>query len=168
MTGMLTSRFRSLSLGLLPVVMLVMLLPASAFQTPVKRGRKYVPPPPMARIEVRIVRASSGKPIPNAAVIFHPMEGDKDRGNMELKTNEEGKALIDVLTIGDTVRLQVIANGFQTFGDDYKIDSAEKQIVVKLKRPGEQYSIYKAHPEQDTEPAPAGPKASAAKDAPQK
>ena len=74
-----------------------------------KRGRKYVPPPPMMKIEVTVLRASSGKPIPNAAVIFHPMEGDKDKGNMELKTNEEGKAVIDVLTKGSTVRLQVIA-----------------------------------------------------------
>ena len=35
---------------------------------------------------------------------------------MELKTNEDGKAIIDVIPIGDTVRLQVIANGFQTYG----------------------------------------------------
>jgi len=110
-----------------------------------KRGRKFKAPPPTARIEVTILRDFNGKPIENAAVVFHPMQGEKDKGNMELKTNEDGKAVIDVLPIGDTVRLQVIAKGFQTFGDDYKIDKSQLAIEVRLKRPGEQYSIYKAH-----------------------
>ncbi len=88
----------------------------------------------------------NGKPIENAAVVFHPMEGEKDKGNMELKTNEDGKTIIDVLPIGDTVRLQVIARGFQTYGDDYKIDKAEMAIEIRLRRPGEQYSIYKQSP----------------------
>jgi hypothetical protein len=125
-----------------------------------KRGRKYKAPPPTARIEVTILRDVNGKPIENAAVIFHPMVGEKDTGNMELKTNEDGKTIIDVLPIGDTVRLQVIARGFQTYGEDYKIDKAEMAIEIKMKRPGEQYSIYKNHPEKseggkDSTPAPA-------------
>ena len=94
-----------------------------------------------------MVRDVNGKPIENAAVIFHPMEGEKDKGNMELKTNEDGKAIIDVLPIGDTVRLQIIAKGFQTFGDDYKIDKAQMAIDIRMKRPGEQYSIYSAYRE---------------------
>jgi hypothetical protein len=160
---MLNSRLRTVSRALLPTLLILSCIPASAFQTDTKRGRKYVPPPPMARIEVSVVRESSGKPISNAAVVFHPMEGEKDKGNMELKTNEDGKCIIDVLIIGDVVRLQVIANGYQTFGDDYKIDTAEKQIVVKMKRPGEQYSIYKAHPEQGQDAATQAPNT---KDAP--
>ena len=111
------------------------------------RGRKYKAPPPTARIEVTILKDVNGKPVENAAVIFHPMEGEKDKGNMELKTNEDGKTIIDVLPIGDTVRMQVIARGFQTFGDDYKIDKADMAIEIRMKRPGEQYSIYKKHPE---------------------
>jgi hypothetical protein len=110
-----------------------------------KRGRKYKAPPPTARIEVTILRDNSGKPIENAAVIFHPMEGEKDKGNMELKTNEDGKTVIDVLPIGDTVRLQIIAKGFQTYGQDFKVDKSEMAIEVRMKRPGEQYSIYKNH-----------------------
>jgi hypothetical protein len=114
-----------------------------------KRGRKFKAPPPTSRVEVTILRDSNGKPIENAAVVFHPMEGEKDMGNMELKTNEDGKTVIDVLPIGDTVRLQVIAKGFQTYGEDYKIDKAEMAIEVKMKRPGEQYSIYKPHSTDD-------------------
>ena len=66
---------------------------------------------------------------------------------MELKSNEDGKAIIDVLPIGETVRLQIIAKGFQTYGQDYKIEKSEMAIEVRMKRPGEQYSIYKEHPD---------------------
>jgi hypothetical protein len=64
---------------------------------------------------------------------------------MELKTNEDGKAIIDVLPIGFTVRLQIIARGFQTYGDDFKIDNEKMALDIRMKRPGEQYSIYKPH-----------------------
>ena len=101
-------------------------------------------------------------------VVFHPMEGERDKGNMELKTNEDGKTIIDVLPIGDTVRLQVIARGFQTFGEDYKIDKADMAIEIRMKRPGEQYSIYKNHDtasssstSTDAAPAKAAPPAPA-------
>jgi hypothetical protein len=108
-----------------------------------KRGRKYKAPPPTARIEVSVLRDFNGKPIENAAVVFHPMEGEKDVGNMELKTNEDGKTVIDVLQLGTTVRLQIIAKGFQTYGEDYKIDKPEMAIEIKMKRPGAQYSVYR-------------------------
>jgi len=146
-------------------------------QSSVQRGRKYKSPPKTARIEVTILRDANGKPIENAAVVFHPMEGEKDKGNMELKTNEDGKTIIDVLPIGDTVRLQVIAKGFQTFGQDYKIDKEQLVVEIRMKRPGEQYSIYKNHGEaaeavQDTAPAatkdnPAGVKQPEAQAQPQ-
>jgi len=124
------------------------------------RGRKYKVPPPTARVEVTILKDVNGKPIENAAVIFHPMVGQKDDGNMELKTNEDGKTMIDVLPLGGTVRLQVIARGFQTYGQDYKVDKDEMAIEVRMKPPGEQYSIYKDHSAaaadpKSTDPAPA-------------
>lgn len=112
-----------------------------------RRGRKYKVPPPSSRIEVTILRAANGKPIEHAAVIFHPVEGDRDRGVMELKTNADGKAVLDVIPIGDTVRLQVIAKGFQTYGKDYQIDKESMSMEIRLKRPGEQYSIYKTNGE---------------------
>jgi hypothetical protein len=106
-------------------------------------GRKYKMPPPSARIEVTVVRDYNGKPIHDAHVIFHPIEGDKDTGALELKTNEDGKSIIDVIPVGDTVTLQVIAAGFQTSGAVYKIDKPNMSLEVRLKRPTEQYSTYK-------------------------
>lgn len=108
------------------------------------RGRKYKAPPPTSRINVTILRSDDSKPIENAAVIFH-LVGDK--GNMELKTDEDGKTVIDVLPTGSEVLLQVIARGYQTYGQDYKIDKPKLAIEVKLKRPGQQYSIYTMHEE---------------------
>jgi hypothetical protein len=118
------------------------------------KSRKFKVPPLAARIEVTVVRDANGKPVENAAVIFHPIEGDRDKGIMELKTNEEGKCLIDVIPMGDTVRMQILARGFQTTGEDFKVDKEDLKFVVRLRRPGEQFSIYKSHGDGQT-PAPA-------------
>ena len=112
------------------------------------RGRKYKPPPPTSKIEVTVLRDSDSKPIENASVIFH-LDGDK--GNMELKTNEDGKSMIDVLPLGSTMRLQIIAKGYKTYGEDYKVDKPEMAFDIRMKRPTEQYSIYKDHPDQDSD-----------------
>ena len=144
MVAMLHRSIFRLSIFLSVLGLAAGLVTANAQDT-TKRGRKYKSPPPTAKIEVTILKDGNGKPIENAAVIFHPMEGEKDKGNMELKTNEDGKTVIDVLPIGDTVRLQVIARGFQTYGEDYKVDKADMAIEIRMKRPGEQYSIYKMH-----------------------
>jgi hypothetical protein len=122
-------------------VLLLAGLSLSAQDAP-HRGRKYKAPPPTSRIEVTILRDSDSKPVERASVIFH-MVGDT--GNMELKTNEDGKATIDVLPMGSKIRLQVIAKGYQTYGEDLDNDKPELSIGVRLKRPGEQYSIYKDH-----------------------
>jgi hypothetical protein len=129
-----------------------------------KWTRKYKTPPPSSRIEVTILKDFNGKPIDNASVIFHPIEGDRDKGALELKTNEDGKAIIDVIPMGDTVRLQVIANGYQTYGQDYKIDKAEMSMEIRMKRPGAQYSIYKNGSAKATGNSGSGDKAAPPKD----
>jgi hypothetical protein len=111
------------------------------------RGRKYVPPPPTSKITVTVTKATNGKPVENAAVIFHPIKDGKDEGGLELKTNEEGKATLDVIPIGDTLRLQIVATGYQTFGNDYQITTDSKNIAVQLRHPARQYSIYEQHPD---------------------
>lgn len=116
-----------------------------------RRGRKYQAPKPTSRVQVTVIRASSGKPVVNAGVVFH-IEGDK--GNMELKSDSEGKAVIDIMPTGCTFLLQVIAKGYQTYGESFKLDGSEKAIEVRLKRPQEQYSIYKNHEESSNSAQP--------------
>jgi 5-hydroxyisourate hydrolase-like protein (transthyretin family) len=110
------------------------------------RGRKYKAPPPVAKITVTVLRASNGQPIQNAAVIFHTFHDGKDQGNMELKTDEDGKTTINVIPIGDMVQLQVFKVGFQTYGKDFTNDQADRAFVVKIKPPNGQYSIYQSAP----------------------
>ena len=101
---------------------------------------------PTSALRFVVVRDSDSKPVRNAAVVLHPVnrKGKQSRGGLELKTDGEGRANIDGIPYGP-LRVQVLAPGFQTFGEDYKIDKAETEITVKLKRPGGQYSIYENH-----------------------
>lgn len=130
------------------VLAAALLLPCMAGAQETGRGRKYVPPPPTSKITVTVTKATNGKPVENAAVIFHPIRNGKDEGGLELKTDENGKAKLDVIPIGDTLRLQVIAPGYQTFGNDYPVKADTKEISVKLRHPAQQYSIYQQHTDQ--------------------
>jgi hypothetical protein len=109
---------------------------------PQRRGRKYKAPPATSHIVVTVVKASNGKPVVNAGVVFHPMKDGKDDGNLEVKTDPEGKAVIDVIPTGSDLRVQVIAYGFATFGEDYKVDAATKEIAIALLPPRAQVSAY--------------------------
>jgi Carboxypeptidase regulatory-like domain len=109
---------------------------------PVKRGRKYKAPPTTSHIEVTVLKKFNGKPIMNAAVIFNPSMDGKDEGNLEVKTDPDGKATIDVIPTGSTVRVQVIAPGFATFAEEYQVDDPTKEISIAMVRPKEQISSY--------------------------
>jgi hypothetical protein len=110
--------------------------------SPDHRGRKYKPPPETTHIVVQVVKKANGKPIMNAAVVFNPSKDGKDLGNLEVKTDPEGKATIDVIPTGSLVRVQVIANGFATFAEDYQLDDPSKEILISMVRPQEQVSAY--------------------------
>jgi uncharacterized membrane protein YgcG len=109
---------------------------------PVKHGRKYKAPPDTAHIEVTVIKGFNKKPIMNAAVIFHPVKDGKDEGNLEMKTDPDGKAVIDVIPTGSAVRIQVIADGFATFAEDYQISEASRQILITMVRPKAQVSTF--------------------------
>ena len=104
---------------------------------------------PMSALRFVVVRDSDGKPVRNAEVVLHPVKrkGKQAKGEMELKTDAEGRTNIDGIPYGP-LRVQVLAPHFQTFGEDYEINQAEMEITVKLKRPGGQYSIYENHGEE--------------------
>ena len=98
---------------------------------------------PTSSLRFVVVRDSDGKPVRNAEVVLHPVKrkGKQAQGEMELKTDAEGKTNVDGIPYGP-LRVQVLAPHFQTFGEDYEINKPELEITVKLKHPGEQYSIY--------------------------
>jgi hypothetical protein len=109
---------------------------------PEKHGRKYKAPPETSHIEVLVQKASNKKPIDAAHVIFHPVVDGVDQGNYEVKTHPDGKVTIDVIPIGSAVRVQVIADGFATYAEDFTIKEATREIVISMLRPRAQISTY--------------------------
>jgi hypothetical protein len=122
-------------------MLLIMCLPgiAAAQRTPDTE--------PTAVMNFLIVKEDNGKPVRNAAVIMHPVNthGQQSRGGLELKTDADGKTSFDGIPYGK-LRVQVLAPGFQTFGEDYDVDRAKLDLTIKLKHPQDQYSIYQDHP----------------------
>jgi len=98
----------------------------------------------VANLQFVVLRDYNGKPVRNASVILHQLDshGRQRPGDLQLKTDSEGKASYAGIPYGK-LRIQVIAPGFQTYGQDHEINQPEHEFVIKLKRPQEQYSIYK-------------------------
>src|SRR5512133_1957658 len=104
---------------------------------------------PLVEMSFVVVKEDNGKPVRNAAVVLHPVDedGKQKRNGLELKTDADGKANFDGVPYGK-LRIQVLADGFQTYGEDYDVDKPSLDLTVKMKRPARQYSIYEEHPEQ--------------------
>lgn len=99
---------------------------------------------PQASLKFLVLKAHNGKPVRNASVILHPVDkkGKQAKGGYQLKTDPEGKAVFEGAPYGK-LRVQVLTPGFQTFGEDFEIDQPEIEIVIKLKKPQDQVTIYK-------------------------
>lgn len=94
------------------------------------------------------VRNPYDKPVESAGVVVKFVKGrsktkfgKKIRTEWELRTNQEGKVKIPPIPQG-TILIQVIAKGYQTFGENYDVDEEEKTIDIKLNAPQPQYSAH--------------------------
>jgi hypothetical protein len=111
-------------------------------EKPEQHGRKYKAPPNTSHIEVTVVKGFNKKPIDGAHVVFHPVKDGVDEGNHEVKTHPDGKASIDVIPTGSKVTIQVIADGFATFAEDYMVNEQSREITIAMVRPRAQVSTY--------------------------
>ena len=111
---------------------------------------------PESSTSFTVLKDDNGKPIRNAAVVLHPVgkNGRQMKNGFELKTDEDGKTHFDGIPYG-VLRIQVIAPGFQTFGNDFQIDKPNQEITIRLKRPQQQYSIYDKHDDSSGSTSPA-------------
>ena len=100
--------------------------------------------PQTATLNMIVVREANGKPVKNAEVVLHLLDkqGNQKQDGLELKTHDDGKANTSGIPFGK-VRIQVIAQGFRTFGEDYEVTQPNMEITIKLQKPKEQFSIYK-------------------------
>lgn len=113
-------------------------------------ARAEQPQEQSALLNFLVLKDDNGKPIRNASVVLHPVNerGKQAKGGYELKADAEGKASFDGAPYGK-LRVQVLAPGFQTWGEDFDIERPTVEITVRLKRPQGQYSIYEDHPREN-------------------
>ena len=97
-----------------------------------------------ATLQFMVVKDENGKPVRNAEIVLHAVDkhGKQHSDGLELKTHEDGKAQISGIPFGK-LRVQVIAHGFRTFGEDYDINQPAHEITIKLQKPQDQTTIYK-------------------------
>jgi len=102
-----------------------------------------------ALVKFLVVKDVNGKPIRNASVILHEVDkkGRQERGGLQLKTDNEGRTKYDGVPYG-TVRVQVIARGFQTYGQDVVVNQPELELNIRMKPPQEQVTIYEKKKEE--------------------
>ena len=122
------------------ICVLSVALPLSA-QTE-KHSRRYKPLAPAAKVSVVVEKASNGKPISNAGVVFRASRNGKDTGSLEIKTDPDGVAMLDIIEVGSHVKVQVIADGYATNAAEFDVTSDEKSIVLKMEKPKAQVSVY--------------------------
>lgn len=107
-----------------------------------EHGRKWKPMPPTAHIVVTVEKAFNGKPIANAGVVFHAFRNGKDDGNLEVKTDPDGRAVMDLIEVGSHVEIQVIARGFATEGRSMDVTGPNAEMLIKVQRPRAQVSQF--------------------------
>ena len=97
-----------------------------------------------ASVNLTVIKDSNGKPVKNAEVVLHLVDkdGKQRQEGLELKTHDDGKAEANGLPFGK-VRIQVIAPGYKTYGEDFDLKQPTTEITIKLQRPAGQVSIYK-------------------------
>jgi hypothetical protein len=97
-----------------------------------------------ASLQFLILKDADGKPVRNAEIVLHPIDkkGKQKAEGIELKTHDDGKAQINGIPLGK-LRVQVICPGYQTFGEDYSVSEPLFTVTIKLKKPTDQYTIYK-------------------------
>jgi hypothetical protein len=94
------------------------------------------------------VRSPYDNPVDNASVIVKFVKGrskvklgKKIRTTWETRTNQQGLAKIPPIPQG-SILVQVIAKGYQTFGQTFDVGEDQKTIEVKLNPPQSQYSSH--------------------------
>jgi hypothetical protein len=97
-------------------------------------------------IKINVV-SPDGTPIRNAGVVIKQVTNARNQPvkhplHIELKTDPRGNCTTDLFEPG-TVEVQIIASGFQTFGQYYSALKPQDSINIKLAPPKSQISIYR-------------------------
>ncbi len=102
---------------------------------------------PMTKITVQ-VKTASGRPVEQADVIVRFVKGHSVfklgkavTTQWEMRTNQDGQVVVPEIPQG-IIRVQVIAKGYQTYGNNFDVTDAEKTIPITLNPPQQQYTSH--------------------------
>jgi hypothetical protein len=95
-----------------------------------------------SRITIEVAGGDKSTPIENASVYIKYVEERKIKSNktveLNVKTNREGTAHVPDAPTGRAL-VQVVADGWKTFGRWYDINDAKQTIKIHLDRPPKWY-----------------------------
>ena len=101
----------------------------------------------MTKINI-VVKSQSGKPVDRASGVVRFVQGHSVvklgkaiKTTFELRTNQDGEARIPAIPQGK-ILVQIIAKGFQTFGQTFDVNEDEKTLEITLNPPQQQYSAH--------------------------
>jgi len=102
---------------------------------------------PMTKLNI-VVTDQAGKPVDRASVVVRFVQGHSVvklgkavRTTFEMRTSQEGETVVPSIPQGN-IRIQIIAKGYQTFGQVFEVRDSEKKIEIKLNPPQQQYSSH--------------------------
>ncbi len=135
---------RSYRISFVLCVLLVVLagsLPTRAQENPSPPPPKNTAPSPANRLTVQVTGGDANKPVENASVYLKTVEQHliKDKkSEVNVKTNQEGIAHIPDIPLG-RILIQIVADGWKTYGHWYDITDPKQTIQIHLDRPPKWY-----------------------------
>ncbi len=130
---------RSLLLLLAMFIALAPSLPIRAQDSPLPP--KNTAPSPANRLTIEVTGGDGNKPVENASVYVKTVEQHliKDKkSEVNVKTNQQGIAHIPDVPLG-RVLVQIVADGWKTYGHWYDITESKQTIQIHLDRPPKWY-----------------------------
>ena len=98
-----------------------------------------------ARLTIQVMAGEDRQPVADAHVVVRFMEERMLRRDKttswETKTNRKGVAVLAGLPVG-AIKVQVIAQGYQTYGDEHELSQPEEELIIQLQHPQGQVSAY--------------------------
>jgi hypothetical protein len=103
--------------------------------------------PQMTNLRIE-VKTHTDRPLDRASVVVKFVKGrnyfklgKKTTTSWQVKTNQEGVAKVPPLPQGE-ILVQVIAKGYQTFGQTFEVNEPERTLEIKLNPPQPQFSAH--------------------------
>ena len=98
------------------------------------------------RLTLQVLRETDKQPVASAHVVVRFVSGKKMfikdiKTSWEAQTNRKGVVVLSDVPLGP-IKVQIIAKGYQTYGDEHELSKPDEELTILLKPPGKQVSGY--------------------------